>query len=317
MRILVVGAGAIGGYLGGRLLAAGRDATFFVRPRRAAELAQHGLHISSPRGEVDLPAPPTITADELREPYDLVMVSCKAYDLDEAMESFAPAVGPATTILPLLNGLRHLDILKDRFGSERVIGGLCFFSAVLGAGGRIELVADTDAFSFGELDRSRSTRIDGIVKEFTGVSFDARASESILQEMWEKWVFIATAAGIGCLLRGSIADIVDAGAAALAIALLEECAAIATDQGFAPGEASMQRSRTILNMQGLALKASMLRDIERGARTEGEHIVGDLLRRADGLLAPLLRVAYAHLNVYEVTRRAAETQRDAPQRPQK
>jgi 2-dehydropantoate 2-reductase len=305
MRILVVGAGAIGGYLGGRLLEAGRDVTFLVRPRRAAELAGHGLHIRSSRGDVDLAAPKTVTADRLNEPYDLVMVSCKAYDLDEAMNSFAPAVASTTTVLPLLNGMRHLDALKARFGPDRVIGGLCFFSATRNDGGTIELLADTDAFSFGELDGARSSRIEAIAAEFAGVNFEAKASESILQDMWEKWVFIATAAGMGCLMRGSVGDIVAGGAAVFATALLEECAAIATSHGYKPSDASMQRGRTILTMPGLALKPSMLRDIERGARTEGDHIVGDLLQRAgDTVATPLLRLANAHLNVYEAVRKA-------------
>jgi 2-dehydropantoate 2-reductase len=137
MRVLVVGAGAIGGYFGGRLLQAGRDVTFLVRPRRAAQLAQTGPVIRSMLGDVDLPAPPTVTADTLREPFDIVLLSCKAYDLDDAMTSFAPAVGPETAILPLLNGMRHPDALEARFGGDHVLGGQCLISAALDPDGRI------------------------------------------------------------------------------------------------------------------------------------------------------------------------------------
>jgi 2-dehydropantoate 2-reductase len=136
MRILVVGAGAIGGYFGGRLLQAGRDVTFLVRPRRAAALAERGLSIRSPRGDFHLPAPPTVTEDALRDPFDLVLLSCKAYDLDGAITSFARAVGSQTTILPLLNGMRHLDVLADHFGPDHALGGLCVISATLDADGR-------------------------------------------------------------------------------------------------------------------------------------------------------------------------------------
>jgi 2-dehydropantoate 2-reductase len=143
MRVLVAGAGAIGGYFGGRLLEAGRDVTFLVRPRRAAELAQTGLVIRSKLGDMNLPAPPTVTSDTLRQPFDLVILSCKAYDLDDAMTSFAPAVGPETVILPLLNGMRHLDALEARFGANHVLGGQCLISAVLDPDGRIRHRSDT------------------------------------------------------------------------------------------------------------------------------------------------------------------------------
>jgi 2-dehydropantoate 2-reductase len=123
MRILVVGAGAVGGYFGGRLLEAGRDVTFLVRTRRAGELAEHGLTIRSPLGDFHRPSPPVVSPEALAGPFDLVLLSCKAYDLDGAMESFARAVGDGTTILPLLNGMRHLDALADRFGPRPCSAG--------------------------------------------------------------------------------------------------------------------------------------------------------------------------------------------------
>lgn len=309
MRILVVGAGSIGGYFGGRLLNAGRDVTFLVRPRRAAQLAKTGLVIRSPLGDLDLPASPTITAEALRdrEPFDLILLSCKAYDLEGAIGSFAPAVGPNSAILPLLNGIRHLDILEECFGPNRVLGGQCVISTVLDPEGRILHLGAFHSLSFGARDGSRSEQIETIATELSGAGFDSRLSESILQEMWEKWVFIAAGAGITCLMRSSIGDIVTAGAGDLAAALLDECAAIATGQGFAPSEASTQRSRSMLTASGSGLTASMFRDIERGAPIEADHIIGDLLRRGetqDGT-PPLLRVAYAHLKSYEA-RRARE-----------
>src|SRR3979411_3179995 len=118
MRILVVGAGAIGGYFGGRLLQAGRDVTFLVRPKRASELASAGLVIKSPLGAVTLKNPPTVQADKLNEQFDVVLLSCKAFDLEDAIKSFAPAVGPQTAIIPLLNGLLHLHVLHGKVGAQ-------------------------------------------------------------------------------------------------------------------------------------------------------------------------------------------------------
>jgi 2-dehydropantoate 2-reductase len=308
MRFLVVGAGAIGGYFGGRLLEAGRDVTFLVRPRRAAQLAGVGLTIRSRFGDAAPPAPPRLLAHELRAPFDVVMLSCKAYDLEGAMDSFAPAVGPTTAILPLLNGMRHLDALDARFGHGRVLGGWCAISAALDAEGRVVHFNDTHTLRFGERDGARSPRAEAIAAAFAGAKFDGALSETILLEMWEKWAFIAAAAGITCLMRAAIGDIVAAGAADLATALLDECAAIAARQGFPPRPEALEWNRRVLTTPGSPLVASMLRDVERGAPTEAEHILGDLLRRAgpaDGDRAPLLRIACAHLRAYEA-RRARE-----------
>lgn len=310
MRILVVGAGAIGGYFGGRLLEAGRDVTFLVRPRRAAELARNGLMIRSKLGDLDLAAPPTIVADKLREPSDLVLLSCKSYDLDDAIESFAPAVGPKTVILPMLNGMRHLDILEKRFGAAAVLGGQCVISSVLDGEGRILHLNDTHSLTFGERVGQRSARAAAIEKALSNAGFEARASEAILQEMWEKWVFIAAGVGITCLMRATIGDIVAGGGGDLATAMYDECATIAAGHGFAPRSAAVQRSHAMFTAAGSPFTASMFRDIERRAPIEAEHVVGDLLLRG-GERPPnaLLRTAYFHLKAYEArrTREAAAT----------
>jgi 2-dehydropantoate 2-reductase len=303
MRILVVGAGAIGGYFGGRLLKAGRDVTFLVRPRRAAELAKNGLVIRSKLGDLDLAAPPTVAADKLREPFDLVLLSCKSYDLDGAIESFAPAIGPQTAILPLLNGMRHIDILEKRFGAAAVLGGQCVISSVLDAEGRILHLNDTHTVTFGERDGQRSVRTEAIEKALSNAGFEVRATGTILQEMWEKWVFIAAGVGITCLMRAAIGDIVSGGGGDLATAMYDECAAIAARHGFAPRLAAVQRSHAMFTAAGSPFTASMFRDIERGAPIEADHVVGDLLQRG-GEQPPnaLLRVAYVHLKAYEARR---------------
>ena len=307
MRILVVGAGGIGGYFGGRLLEAGRDVTFLVRSRRAAQLASAGLQIRSPCGDINLRAPPTVSAEALRTPFELVLLSCKAYDLKGAMDSVAGAVGPETAVLPLLNGIAHLDALAARFGAARILGGLCLISSVLEPDGRIVHLNEMHVLSFGELDGASSTRVMAIESALSAARFEAHRSDAILQEMWEKWVFIAATAGITCLMRAAIGDIVAAGGADLATALLEECAAIAARNGYPPRAESLQKSLQVLTAAGSPITASMFRDIERGAPIEAEQILGDLLRRAGqgGADHSLLRVACAHVRAYEA-RRARE-----------
>ena len=307
MRILVVGAGGIGGYYGGRLLEARQDVTFLVRPRRAAELAASGLVIASPNGDVSIPQPPTVLAEDLREKFDLVLLSCKAYDLDGAITALAPAVGPDTVILPMLNGMRHLDVLDQHFGPAHVLGGLCMISSTLEPGGRVRHFNTLDALVFGERDGSRTARAEAITKVFAQAHFESRLSQTILQDMWEKWVFIAACAGITCLMRSSVGDIVAGGGAVLALGLLDEGSAIAASHQFPPRPEPIQRSRAMLAKAGSPLVASMFRDIERHAPTEGEHMIGDLLHRgeAHGIDSPLLRVAYVHLQTY-AARRARE-----------
>src|SRR5437588_9460069 len=164
IRILVVGAGAIGGYFGGRLLQAGRDVTFLVRPRRAAELARDGLVIKSPNGDVTLKSPAAVQADKLNEKFDVVLWSCKAFDLDDAIKSFAPAVGPQTAIIPLLNGMRHLDVLDEKFGRERVLGGLCAIAATLNEHREVVQLQPMQSLNFGERDGKHPDRIEAIAQ---------------------------------------------------------------------------------------------------------------------------------------------------------
>ena len=303
MRILVVGAGGIGGYFGGRLLDAGRDVTFLVRPKRAELLARNGLVIRSALGDVDRAHPPTVTADALHDPFDLVLLSCKSYDLESAVADLAPAVGANTAIIPLLNGMRHLDVLDARFGAAHVLGGLCFISTTVGPNGEILHLNRAHQLTFGERDGTRSARVERIVAAFEGATFEARPSDAIVQAMWEKWVFIAAGAGITCLMRSAVGDVVAAGGADVSLALHDECAAIAAAAGFAPGAAARERGHATFTTAGSTLTASMLRDVERGAPTEADHIIGDLLHRSgtpNG--SGLLRLAYLHLLSYDARR---------------
>jgi 2-dehydropantoate 2-reductase len=312
MRTLIVGAGAVGGYFGGRLLQAGRDVTFFVRPSRAADLAKSGLRVRSPHGDFHIARPPTITAEALRAPFDLIVLSCKAQDLPAVMESFATAVGPGTAILPLLNGMRHLDMLAEHFGSAHVLGGECMISATRSASGEIVQLTDMQSLVFGERDGSRTPRIEEIASTLSNPGFESRLSGNVLLDMWNKWVFITTGAALTCLMRASVGDIVAAGAADLALTLLNECAATAEKEGFPTSQESLAKTRQMFTSPGSPLTASMLRDVENHAPVEADHIIGDLLVRAQkhGLSTPVLRIAYVHLKSYEA-RRAREAKAGA------
>jgi 2-dehydropantoate 2-reductase len=303
MRVLVVGAGAIGGYFGGRLVEIGRDVTFLVRPKRAAKLAETGLTIESPKGDFHEAAPQTVTAAALRQPFDLIILSCKAYDLGSALDDLAPAVGSETAILPLLNGMKHLDQLDQRFGAEHVLGGQCAISTTLDAEGRILHLNEMQALTYGERSGERTARIEAVAELFAGANFQARLSPAILQEMWDKWVFIAAGAGITCLMRAAVGDIMAAGAGDLTAGLFDEAAGIAAASGFPLQDAVLARGKANFTTPGSRIMASMLRDIERGGAIEADHIIGDLLSRAkQPNPLGLLRIVYAHLKAYEARR---------------
>ena len=310
MRILVVGAGATGGYFGGRLLQHGRDVTFLVRDKRAQQLAQRGLIIRSAAGDVDLRAPPTVLASELHAPFDLIVLTCKAYGLEQAMADIVPAVGPRSTILPLLNGMRQLDLLDERFGAARVFGGQCAISSTLDTQGVVQHLNQVHAVTFGERDGRNTPRMQEITRAFADAGFDSRPSSTVVQEMWDKWVFLASLAGITCLMRGSIGEIAAApGGRSATLALLEDCHAVAAASGYAPAERVMQRAHSMLTAARSTLAASMLRDLQDGYPIEADHVIGDMLARAGRQHGPtmMLALVYAHLKVYETTRLASQS----------
>jgi 2-dehydropantoate 2-reductase len=303
MRMLVVGAGAIGGYFGGRMLQAGRDVTFLVRPKRAAELANAGLVIKSPHGGVTLKNPPTVQADKLTEKFDAVLLSCKAFDLEDAVQSFAPAVGAQTAIIPLLNGMLHLDVLDRKFGRERVLGGLCAIAVTLNEQREVVQLAPLQSLNFGERDGKMSDRVRVIADMMASGNFGSVASEHVVQEMWEKWVFLASLAASTCLMRTSVGNILAApGGKDFILGMLDEVSSIATAEGHAPRAAFLER--TMLTAEGSQMTASMFRDIKAGAKVEADHVIGDLIARADAAKTPVpkLRTAYTHLKAYEKQR---------------
>ena len=279
MRILIVGAGAVGGYFGGRLTEAGRDVTFLVRPSRAKQLGQDGLRIISPHGNVVI-TPKLISAEQIDTPYDLVLLSVKAYALDAAMNDFAVAVGPETMVLPVLNGMRHIDLLTKRFGEYAIIGGVCLVATEIDGEGRIVQLADFQQLVYGERNGETTPRLKTLDATLQGAGFDARLSTDIMQAMWEKWVQLASLGAITCLMRGTIGEIVAApGGAELSLKVLHESAAVATACGYELSAASLSRHAAAMTASRSPLTSSMYRDLRKGAPVEADHILGDFIER--------------------------------------
>jgi 2-dehydropantoate 2-reductase len=301
MRILIIGAGAVGGYFGAQLAAAGRDVTFLVRGARARDLATQGLRIRSPRGDTVI-TPRLVRAGEIREPYDLLLVSVKAYALLDAMQDFAAAVGPQTIILPVLNGMRHLDTLTQRFGTPPVMGGVCRVIAELDNAGRIVKMTDLQQLQYGELSGAVTPRLKLLDATLQCEGIEARQSTEIIQVMWEKWVQLASIGAATGLLRGTIGDIAAVpGGAAVTLGLLQESATVASACGHAPSTAFLAQQTAALTAQGSTLASSMYRDLLRNAPVEVDHILGDLLERgrAHKVVTTLLQAAFVNLRIYQ------------------
>jgi 2-dehydropantoate 2-reductase len=309
MKLLILGAGAVGGYFGGRLHQAGTDVTFLVRAARAEALHADGLRIKSPKGDAALTVK-TVGDGAVGGPYDVVLLSCKAYDLDSALESIAPAIGAETTIVPLLNGMKHLDALDARFGRAKVVGGVARIGATLGPDGAVIHTSPFTVLSFGERDKNRPTRpaLAALAGALTRAGVDGGVHPDIVQDMWDKWVMLGTLASLTCALRAPVGDILAADdGEALVRETIAECRRIAAAAGHNPSDKAIKMVEAIVLARGSLFAASLLHDLERGGRVEAGHIIGDLLARARaaGIAAPNLRFAYAHLQAYQ-NRRARE-----------
>jgi 2-dehydropantoate 2-reductase len=301
MRMLVVGAGSIGGLFGGRLAQVGRDVTFLVRPSRAEKLRQDGLQIVSPLGDATV-HPKLVVSKDIHDAFDVVFLSVKAYSLESAIGDFAPAVGDTTMILPILNGMKHMDTLAARFGARAVIGGACKAATTLDKQGRIVQLTKLQDLAYGEMDGSHSDRVTRLNEFMQGAGFDARISQSIALEMWQKWTLLATLGGATCLMRGNTGEIEAAnGGREFLTQFLSEVVSVIQAVGTRLGEVFIDATSTALLTPGAPTTSSLYRDLQEGNPIEADQILGDLLQRAAkaGLRTPLISAAYAHLCVYQ------------------
>jgi 2-dehydropantoate 2-reductase len=300
MRLLIVGAGAVGGFYGAHLAHGGRDVTMLVRPARARQLQATGLCLIGAT-ETIVTNPKLVLTGAIDAPYDAVLLSVKAYSLDEALDDIAPAVGPETMIVPLLNGIRHIDVLAARFGERAVLGGVSTVSTTLDADGSIrDYSRFLSTLMFGERAGGISPRIEALYAVLAGSDFIVTASPDIMQEMWRKWMTLASLGAINGLMRGTVGEIEAAGGAPLAARLYEECVNVATACGYGPAGLHVDEMLALLTTPGSALTSSMYRDLVAGNRVEAEHIVGDLVARAraHAVATPMLDLALVNLRVY-------------------
>jgi 2-dehydropantoate 2-reductase len=305
MKILVLGAGAIGGYIGGRLNEAGADVTFLVRNARKSQLDHNGLTLHSVFGDLHT-AVITTNVDELLPIYNFVILTCKAYDLESSIHDVAPALAPDAIILPILNGLGHIETLNQFFGQEKVLGGTIKLSAERLSNGTIKHLNDWHWLHLGEQEGGPSNRLEKIIQQFDKtVGLDVIYSENIMQEMWEKFVHLSTAASMTCLMRANSGQIISTDEGTdLFLHMLEITSEVAKASGYPPSTKFMDSYQTLFSDPKSKYVTSMLRDIELGNCTEGKHIIGLMLAYARKLNinSTLLSAAYTHLQAYEIRR---------------
>jgi len=300
VRILIAGAGATGGYFGARLSQAGRDVSFLVRPRRAEQL-RDGLKLIGPGGEEETVAVRTVEADQITDPYDVVIIAVKAGALTSALEQIAPAVGPGTLILPFLNGMAHMTELNRRFGAERVLGGLVRVVTTVTGSGAIHQMKPIATMDFGPQDGLATGRLEAVREQLDVPGYELAFTTDIVDAMWKKWTFITAAGVITCLMRGSIGDIIAAGGKPFIDQVIAETEGVAAAAGHQVTAPEHDATVHMLTEPGSVFTASLYRDVAAGLPHEGEHLLGSFAETAAGLGldVPLTNLALLQLRTHD------------------
>ena len=300
MKILILGAGGIGGYFGAHLIRAGADVTYLVRAKRKALIDAQGLRIETPVGGFVV-QPRTATADTIQPDYDLIVLAPKSYDLDDALRSLKGALDRGT-VLPFLNGLDHLDKLDAVLSRARVMGGVAHIAATVTPEGAVRQLTEMHRLTVGARHPSHQELASDFITLCKRAPFDSLLTNDIQQVLWEKWVFLATLAGMTTLCRGSVGDIVATPyGKATTVQMYEECCRVAHASGHAISAEASAKALEMLTASGSTFTASMLRDLLDGQQTEHDHILGAMIRRGLSLncQAPLLGMAHTSMTIQE------------------
>lgn len=281
MRILVVGAGATGGAFGTLLQEAGRDVTYLVRPRKQEVLRRDGLRFISPTADRTHPVK-TITAPDGSEAFDLILVTVKAAAFEGVLAELGAFVGPGTSIIPILNGMAHVDRFEEQYPGQ-VLGGLARIVATLD-GDVVRQQVPLTSLMVGGLNGNAVPPEISEALAVPGVDFSV--ADDIVGALWDKWAFIAAAGIVNCLFRAPVGRILEAGGQPRILEAISETEAVAAAAGHPVSDAAHAQAVGILTEPGSAFTSSLYRDLSAGLPSEAEHILGDLAGRARSLNVP-------------------------------
>ncbi len=302
MRIAVLGAGAVGGYFGARLAAAGEDVAFIARGAHLAALRRDGLTVQSANGDVHV-RPVTATDDPAQVgPVDLVLFAVKLWDTEASAAAARPMMGPETAIATFQNGVESIDTLGRVLGPQRVIGGSAFIAAVVAEPGVVRHTGTLARLVFGEPDGRRSGRVAALLGACRRAGIDGEASDRIVPAIWDKFIFLAALSGVTTLTRQPIGPIRgNPSSRALFVDAMAEVAALGRALGVAVRADIVDRHAALLDTLPADMQASMLHDLDRGRRLELPWLSGAVVRLGDhhGVPTPTHRLIAAALAPFQ------------------
>ncbi len=299
MKILVLGAGAVGGYFGGRMAEAGMDVTFLVREKRQKKLEKSGLIIKSPKGDF-VTSPKLVNIDNVDSIYDVILFTNKAYDLDEILQSPFP-VKDGSIIIPLLNGYAHMEQLRNKFPNARLFGGIAHIFSTLNKEGEIHHFNDIHSLTVGHLSKADETDGRIFFHSCSSANFSIKYSDDIITDLWHKWVFITTVAGATTLFNATIGEIASTEhGIAFITDLHDECINIAKSEKIQVSDDDLAQQRRFLSDKKSTWSSSMRRDMVNKSKIECAHIFLELINIADknNVECPSLKTVMINGEIY-------------------
>jgi 2-dehydropantoate 2-reductase len=293
MRIAVMGAGAIGGYVGARLAAAGAEVTFIARGRHLAAIRQRGLEVRSPLGDVRVDAATATDDPAAVGEVAVVLLATKLYDVGPAAQAIAPMLGAETAVVCLQNGVDATDIVARLYGRGRVVGGVVMINAEITAPGIIRHNA-LNRLTVGELDGRSTSRLERFVARAAGAGIETAVSRDIRLEIWRKFLLLAPMSALSALTRVELARIRQQEETwRLAEQGMREVVAVANAQGVGLTDEDVQRTLAFAQGMPPTWKASLTVDLEQGRRLEVDWLAGAVCRlgQAADIPTPFHQVA--------------------------
>ena len=298
MKILILGAGAIGGFFGAHLMKSGADITFLVREKRKDELKKSGINIFSINGELKV-NPKLLDKNLSGQHFDVIILTNKSYDLIESIREIKPYVNK-TVIIPLLNGMAHYEILDKEFGKEKIFGGTAYISTAMNNYGSIQQITSRASIKFGPRTQKNISIANKFYEICKETEFECDFSDHIELDLWRKYVLIGATAASTVLFQKPLGEIcATTYGKRLIIEIHEECKKIVLSKGYDIGIEATNYNLKLITDKDSLLKASMLRDFESGKKTECEHILGYLIELAkrNNVQCNLIKAAHTRIQV--------------------